>query len=167
MINSTPGSTEADSYVSVEYADAFVSAMIDGDGWPSVLSEKESALKEATRVIDEQFKWLGTLSNSSQSLGWPRTGFIDADGRAFASDAIPKRVKDATCNLAIFLLRNGGLEMSGSSLKGLKAGPISATFENNEIVAGVPKYIVTSLRGYGSFIGHSHGAAYSVDVLRC
>lgn len=167
MINSTPGSAEADSYVSVEYADAFVSAMIDGDGWPSVLSEKEAALKEATRVLDEQFTWLGTLSNSSQSLGWPRTGFTDPDGRVIASDAIPKRVKDATCNLAIFLLRNGGLNQSSSDLKGIKAGPITISYDRNEQVSGAPMYIARSLQGFGSFIGYSAGAVYSVGAVRC
>jgi len=167
MINSTPGSAEANSYVSVEYADAFVSAMIDSDGWPGVLSEKEAALKEATRVLDEQFTWQGSLSNVSQALAWPRSGFTDPDGRAIAADAIPKRIKDATCNLAIFLLRNGGLNQVSSDVRSIKAGPISIGFESNEQVSGVPKYVVKSLQGYGSYFGYTAGAAYAVGAVRC
>lgn len=166
-MNSVPGSPTADSYVSVEYADAFMSSIIDNVDWPDTLSEKEAALKEATRVLDEQFSWGCTLTDYSQALAWPRTGFTDPEGRPIASNTIPKRVMDATCNLALFLLQNGGLNQSSSDLRSLKAGPISIAYSENEQVSGVPMYIVKSLNGFGSYRGYTLGAVYSVGATRC
>lgn len=166
-MNSVPGSETADSYVSVEYADAFAMSIIDHADWPDTQPEKEAALKEATRVLDEQFSWSGSLTDYSQALAWPRTGFTDPDGRPIASNVIPKRVMDATCNLALYLLQNGGLNQSASDLRSLKAGPISIAYSENEQVSGVPMYIVKSLNGFGSYRGHTLGAVYSVGATRC
>ena len=167
MFNSAVGQPTSNSYVSVEYAEAYFVSTINSIGWPSDVADKQTALQEATRVLDEQFQWRGVIASDDQALGWPRKDFKDPNGRAVADNIIPKRVGDATCSLALFLLQNGGLSQTSVDVKGLKVGPIDLKFESNEGVSGAPQYLVKALLGYGNFIGHVNGAAYSVSAIRC
>lgn len=166
MFNSTVGQADSNSYVSVEQADEFFAASVNTTGWPTVLAEKQTALQEATRVLDEQFQWGGEIASDTQSLGWPRTGAYDHNARLIPSTIIPKRVADATCYLALFLVQNGGLSQDSIEVKGLKVGPLDLKFENKS-VTGTPPYIVKMLEFYGYYYGHATGGAYSVKALRC
>jgi len=167
MFDSTVGLSTSNSYVSVEYADAFFAASINSSGWPTVELQKEAALQEATRVLDEQFSWIGQIATETQALAWPRSGAVDPEGRPIAVDAIPKRVADATCSLALFLIQNGGVSKSGMNVKGLKVGPIDLKFESNETIVGTPPYIVQMLSKFGYYNGYTLSGVRSVDVIRC
>jgi hypothetical protein len=160
------GSSTANSYISVAEADVFFANTVGNSAWPSSGSNKEAALIEASRILDSQFKWNGFIANNDQALRWPRTDVYDADGRLLSAVSIPKLVKDATCNLAYFLLQNGGLNQSQSDLKGLKLGPIDLKFVEGQSVIGVPKYIVKSLQSIGQYEGFVEGSVYSVNAIR-
>jgi len=165
-MNSTAGDAAADSYVSLAYADSFFLASVSNDAWPATNPEKEASLIEATRILDSQFSWLGEISTDTQSLRWPRTGVYDVDGRLYPSNTIPKVLMDATCNLAYFLLQNGGLNQMQSAITGLKVGPIDLKFAEDESVIGVPPYVAKSLQSIGSYQGQMQGGVYSVNAVR-
>lgn len=167
MFDSTVGFSTANSYVSVEYADAFFAASVNSVSWPTVELQKQAALQEATRVLDEQFDWIGQIATTTQALAWPRSDAVDQEDRPIAIDVIPKRVADATCSLALFLIANGGLSKSGMNVKGLKVGPIDLKFEANETVVGTPPYIIQMLSKFGSYNGYTLNGVRSVDVIRC
>lgn len=165
MIN-TPGAVNADSYVSLAEAETFFSSSVNTVAWLVTDELKEAALIEATRLLDSQFNWFGTIASDSQALRWPRNLVVDADGRAILATAIPKAIKDATCNLAYFLLDSGGLTQTQSDVLGIKVGPIDIKFADGATTIGLPRFIARSLIGYGQFSGIIQGSAYSVDAIR-
>jgi hypothetical protein len=166
MLISDVGSSTANSYISVVEADVFFNSSVANTAWPASETSKEASLIEATRILDSQFKWVGSIASVEQALRWPRKDAYDADDRELSVLAIPKLVKDATCNLAYFLLQNGGLNQTQSDLKGLKLGPIDLKFSEGQSVIGVPKYIVKSLQTVGQYEGYVEGSVYSVNAIR-
>lgn len=165
-MNSTTGDAAADSYVSLEYANAFFASSVSNTAWPADDPKKEAALIESTRILDSQFEWAGDIASSSQALRWPRTGAYDLDGREYASNNIPKILKDAVCNYAYFLLQNNGLNQTQSPVKEVKIGPIDLKFSEDESVIGVPSFVVKSLQTIGSYFGQVQGSVYSVNAIR-
>jgi len=166
-MNSEIGHASADSYVSLEFANTFFTNSIDSSAWPVSDALKTASLIEATRILDSQFDWYGDIAvGSTQALRWPRINTYDMDGRLIAGDVIPKILKEAVCNLAYFLLQNGGLNQTQSDVKGVKVGPINLSFTPGESVVGVPKYVTKSLQSLGSFQGHVQGSVYTANALR-
>ncbi len=166
-MNSEVGHASADSYVSLEFANAFFENSIDNSAWPATDPLKSAALVEATRILDSQFDWYGDIAtDSAQALRWPRINAYDMDGRKIPSDIVPKILKEAVCNLAYFMLQNGGLNQTQSDVKGVKVGPIALTFTPNESVIGVPKYIAKNLQSLGAFQGHIQGSVYTANAIR-
>lgn len=165
-MNSVVGDPDANSYVDLTYANEFFANSVNSADWPTTDSPKETALIEATRLLDTQFDWVGFIATETQSLRWPRDEVYDMDGRLYADTVVPKLVKDATCNLAYFLIQSGGLTQSQSDLKSLKIGPIDLKFNEDLTVVGIPKFIAKSLQSLGQFQGVIQGSAYNVNALR-
>lgn len=166
MLNDDVGSNIANSYVSVADADIYFSQSVGNTAWPTSSSEKEAALIEATRILDSHFNWVGSIADNVQALRWPRINAYDIDNRAISPISIPKLVKDATCNLAYFLIQSGGLNQTQSDLKGLKLGPIDLKFNEGQSVIGVPKYVIKSVQSIGQYLGFVEGSVYSVNAMR-
>lgn len=80
----------ADSYVSLTFADGYFGAVSDGD-WTGDNSTKEAALVAATRYFDVRWKFYGSRSNKNNDLEWPR----DTD-----ATLIPVAVRRAVCEYA-------------------------------------------------------------------
>lgn len=166
MIQAIAGHIDANSYVDLTYADTFFLNSIGNDAWPAIDSEKEAALIESTRILDLLFDWVGLIATDTQALRWPRSDVLDMDGRPVDPAAVPKILKDATCNLAYYLIQNGGLNQAQSNLKGLKVGPIDLKFSEGKSVVGVPKFIIKSLQSIGLYEGFVEGSIYNVNAVR-
>lgn len=65
-------------------------------------SEKEHALKDATKFIDTQFKYRGEPETRMQALSWPRKNAFFDDGTPIRG--VPDAIKNATSHLAGFML---------------------------------------------------------------
>ncbi len=63
----------------------------------------QRAVLLATKIID-QFNFIGTVADVNQPLQWPRINAVNRNGQPIASNVIPGGIKDATCELAYFLL---------------------------------------------------------------
>src|SRR4051794_6221654 len=113
------GLANANSYASVADGDAYHEAHLYATAWTvSSTGNKEVALAMATRLIDEEFQFNGYRVSSSQALQWPRSMCPDPDapesavmlpllvlsGPYMASDKVPVRVVQATCEMARELL---------------------------------------------------------------
>ncbi len=164
MLISDVGSSTANSYVSLTEANDFFVNSVGSSAWPTSDSLKEASLIEATRILDSQFDWIGLIATNEQALRWPRLVAYDSDGRLLSE--IPALLKNAVCNLAYFLLQNGGLNQTQSDLKGLKLGPIDLKFSEGKSVIGVPKFIVKSLQSIGQYQGYVEGSVYTVNAVR-
>ena len=92
VVEDGTGLSNADSFVSVAYADTYFSTR-NVTGWAS-LTNKEALLIKATDYIEAVYSeaWKGTTLNDTQSLSFPR--IID-DATVY-----PDRLLKAVCELA-------------------------------------------------------------------
>lgn len=63
----------------------------------------QKAVLLASKIID-QLDFIGTVTDVNQPLQWPRINAVNRNGQPIASNVIPGGIKDATCELAYFLL---------------------------------------------------------------
>src|SRR3954447_19660411 len=119
IVEDGAGMADANSYASVADGDAYHDAHLYATGWAAATTpNKEKALAMATRLIDEEFQFNGFRVSSSQALQWPRMRCPDPDAAGspvilaampslepyVASDRVPVRVVQATCEMARELL---------------------------------------------------------------
>jgi hypothetical protein len=104
------GRSDANAYASLLDGDAYHDGHLYATAWTAASNaNKEKALVFATRLIDSQYQFNGTRSKSTQALQWPREDCRDPDadgwnGGTVASNAVPKAVVEATCEMARELL---------------------------------------------------------------
>ena len=118
-INTEIGGATANSYVSVASADDFLNAKENADIWRdmilnstgtlSMTTRKENLLKQATREIDNQFRYfsskyyMGSFGDTAnyQALQFPRSNTVDFEGTVI----IPEEVKYATYEQSFHILQ--------------------------------------------------------------
>jgi hypothetical protein len=111
----TAGSGSANSYVTRANASTYLDARLNVTVWTAASDEdKDRALISATRALDGA-PWIGFRASDTQALAWPRTYALKpdrpydtgSDDIYFATTTVPQAVQDATCELALELLRAG------------------------------------------------------------
>lgn len=166
-IEATPGSPDANSYATIEEADAYFATRIKGETWSEASEdEKAAGLITATRILDSlsvahrrlirngttQYnlvgrQWTGAPAMDDQVLAWPRSGMRSRIGRAIPADIIPKELKEATSELAWQLYLSDRTLDSEAVVQGISsvtAGSVSVSFKEN-IEAKILPDIVMSL----------------------
>jgi hypothetical protein len=120
-IVATAGSATANSFVTEAEMTAYCDARLNAAIWTADEAQV-AALIEATRDINLMvFK--GTRVTRVQALAWPRDWAINPDQPEveyignielmyFPNNAVPQRVKDATCELALQYLKQGGTDLA-------------------------------------------------------
>jgi hypothetical protein len=93
-LNATLGASDANSYVTLEEADAYFEDRMYSSSWDA-FSDQASLLISSSRMLDWHIKWKGAKSTSAQSMQWPRTGAVRPDGTEIGSDELPPEVKIA------------------------------------------------------------------------
>ena len=94
---------DTNSYISLEDANTYFADRLNSTTWDEATdTDKSKALIQATQIIDQK-DFLGYKSVRTQSLKFPRIGLI-YDGVDVDGSTVPKRVKDAVCELAIWCL---------------------------------------------------------------
>ena len=107
IVEDGTGLPNADSYVSVEFADSYFSAR-GVSGWVALTqSKKEQYLICATDFIDNIYQWHGKKLTTEQSLRFPRTNIKDYEGNDIVG--IPTCLKQAVCDAA--QLSSNGTEL--------------------------------------------------------
>lgn len=104
VVEDGTGKIDANSYLSVAEADAYVSAYLNDINWQKCNTEtKERALKAATVYLDGNYgySWVGYRKSTSQSLDWPRSEAIAPSGKTYLSTEVPTELKRAACELAV------------------------------------------------------------------
>lgn len=95
----------AESYVTVLECDAYHAAR-GNTAWTGTDAAKEAALRKAAAYLDghycNRFKGAKYLP-LEQSMQWPRVDVV-VDGYLIATTTIPRRLKDAQCELALIAL---------------------------------------------------------------
>lgn len=122
IVEDGSGLSTAESYVSVAECDTYFAAL-GNETWADV-ENKEAALRKATQYIDSQYRFRGDKGSIAQALSWPRFS-VEYDGYAFPANEIPKRLKSATCELALKSASADLLaDVSAQYAEEVKVGPI-------------------------------------------
>lgn len=134
-IDVTPGSPSAVAYASATEADAYFSARGVAT-WVGTVAAKEAALIRGASYLDRRYygQWIGVRTEDAQSMAWPRSWTVDADGYSYDADEIPTRLKEANFEAALLVITGVDLEPTISRGGGVKrtkakAGPAEAETE--------------------------------------
>jgi hypothetical protein len=129
----TVGASNANSYVTVNEADAYFADRLYASAWTGASSgDRAKALVTAARRLDQE-EFAGLKVTTTQGMKWPRYDAYDQDGNWYPTDAIPQAVKDGQCELALELLKGDLLaESETKNLTSLKAGPVELQFKDQQ-----------------------------------
>lgn len=148
------GLANADSFASVEAADAYWATRVSAAWAAATTSDKERALVLATDYLNDmtRFPYRGQKASYAQALQWPRTGATEFGGQAIPDSVVPHALVRAACYLAPKalsadlwpVLARGGLVASRS------VGPISISYRDDapphDVYLGVEAILGTLLR---------------------
>lgn len=142
-IIATPGAADANSYVTLAEADAYIDGRLNAATWVAATTDtKNRALVEASRDLSD-LPYVGTRVTLTQALAWPREYAINPDAPEFlekgeieelyfAETVIPQRVKDATCELAAQYVKAGTTDLAvtdaDANLTSKTVGPLSKSW---------------------------------------
>jgi len=102
----------ANSYLSKADATTY-HALFGNTTWNDRTDLQDVALIRATQAADIKFgeSYNGKLINSTQPLLWPRTTFVDSNGRTLAASVIHQELKDYVAEAALVFVNNPGIEV--------------------------------------------------------
>ncbi len=109
MIDATIAGENANSYVTLAFADAYFADTLEAERWVHWgYGTKEAALEVATALIDSANGLMGEpmtpgckeCGRGGQALRFPTDGDLDSDGKP----RIPDGIQYATCELALHVL---------------------------------------------------------------
>lgn len=99
IVEDGTGLTNADSYVSVAFADTYFSARGVSEWALLTQAKKEQALIKATDFIDNIYQWYGKKEFEHQALRFPRVDIQDYEGAEIKG--IPLCLKQAVCDASL------------------------------------------------------------------
>lgn len=160
-IDVTPGGENADSYCTVEHGDAYHATHLYASVWTgSTTARKESALKWATRLLDEQVEWNGEAATLVQSLRWPRVAALDREGSTYLDSAsIPTFLKNATAELARHLLAGDRTQERSIGLQSVTADTVEVVFDKHDLKPFLPPSVRSIVQPFGLVKGAGGGTA--------
>jgi hypothetical protein len=159
VVEDGSGLADSNSYVSeAEADDYFASHPFYSDNW-SDLGEPDRAnlLVAATAQLDTLIRWRGVIKSSTQALGWPRSLVVDDEGRLISDSVVPKKVKIATFEMAVFASRGDPFAApSSTGVDRVKVDVIEIQFSSaqnggSRVNAPVPAAALLALRGLGEY----------------
>lgn len=137
-LDPTVGGAAANSYASVDEADAYFATRLYSSAWTgltggSAADTKAQALITATRKIDT-LPWDGETAFLAQRLQWPRVGLYDRAGNAVLGTAIPDDIKTMVFETAIDLLtvgKDAGAVDPLANFSAIKIGSLALSLREN------------------------------------
>lgn len=120
--------SNAESYASVAQASSYLAAR-GLTAWEDV-EEKEVALRKATDFMTQTYRlgWKGLRVDPLQSLDWPRSGVLVAEGHLVSSTIVPHEVRVACIELALKVTVEDLNPDLTQQILSSKVGPISITY---------------------------------------
>lgn len=115
IVEDGTGLANAESYISVVDADAYIAAYKGADSTWDAATEatKEIAARVATQYLDGLYDWIGEKETSTQALDWPRVNAEDETGTLIAG--VPLAVEQATAE--VMFLNVGGTSLTNNTTK--------------------------------------------------
>lgn len=136
VLIATPGASNANSFGTRAEADAYFEGRGFVGAWTAlVAANKDIYLVWATRLLDRELQWAGSVTSTTQSLSWPRQDVLARNNQTFLdSTTVPQEIKEASFELALALCQrdltvDSSVESQG--IKAFSAGPVSFTFRDS------------------------------------
>jgi len=155
------GKSDANAYANAADGDAYHEGHLYATAWTgALLANKEAALVFATRLIDGQFQFEGVRVKETQALQWPREDCRDPDGAdVLDSDAVPRAVVNATCEMAReLLIADRTAAPPGEGLKYHNVGTEQTGYNKSDTRPIISHVAQAMLAKYGSLIKSRSGA---------
>ncbi len=171
VINATPKSTTANSFITLAAADAYLAThRLYSTAWSSVTDDdtRSTALIWATSILDASYDWYGFISLYEQILGWPRAGIWTKEGQYVNQDVIPVFLEHATAELAMALLTSDRTvlpEIFGKGFKEATVGPLRVVLDPQQVIPLIPPLIKLFLEPYGTLRGAASFAGAKISNL--
>lgn len=164
VLETGAGLTTANSYVSTtEAGDYFAVDRVFAATWDAYATQEE-LLQWASRVLDQKVRWRGAKSVAASGLRWPRQGMIDRDGNVVDDNVIPVQVKQATLEMAKYLLTNDPTTgQNVNYLKMLRVDVVELMWQDKTGQSTLPAIINEILVGFGSI---ANGGPRFVPILK-
>ena len=147
-----------DVYASLAQVNAWAAASLSADGWEKATdTRKETAIRQATRLLETLVRWRGEPATADQALAWPRASLTHpTTGAVLAHDTIPAELVYATAAFADALLVDDTSGPAESQPARIKAGSIALTFEDRPAGEAIPRHIANLLptEWVLSIVGH-------------
>lgn len=158
LVETGIGLTGATSYVSVAEAEDYFA--IDPNAADILAADLEQYLPWASRIIDQKTQWTGSKAVATSGLRWPRSGVYDKDDIRIESNVVPKAVKDATCEVARFLLTYNPASGTGvENLKRIAVDVVEIEYQDGIGQEDWPSIIAEILAPLGTFRSGGMGFA--------
>lgn len=143
----------ANSYVGLDEADRYLD--IDPRGGPKWAGleeeERERLLAYATRYIDENYIFAGRPTTREQELKWPRRGMTDIDGYHVADAVIPRELRHATAQLAVWLDANDPAgQGSETGIKRFRNEEVEMEWQDGHEFRELPNHVTRLLAAFGT-----------------
>ena len=161
------GLANANAYADVADGDAYHAGHLYASAWTAATSDQKAiALVMATRLIDAEYQFNGTRTTDGQALQWPRAKCPEPDDSVtLPSDAVPKAVVQATCEMArAVLVEDRTANPLGEGLKFTALGSSQTTFDKSDRRPVLTQLAQVMLAKYGSQISAKSGAVKLVRV---
>jgi hypothetical protein len=146
VVEDGTGKSDALSYVTRAEADMYHSHRQNAAWLALTHGQKEAAMVKATGYISQKYRmrFKGDRVRSTQSLDWPRNyveytdyAFVRQNGAQviggflfYPSDEVPKEIKDATCELALFAVSGSLFAEQGQSIKREKVDVLEIEYQD-------------------------------------
>lgn len=123
VVETGAGLSTANSYLTAAEALAILDVKPTQLAAFSALSaqDQDNYLIWASGWLDDYMDWKGYKTVEASALRWPRCGVYDCDGVAVGENTIPEQLKQATAELAVWLI-NSSAAGSGGNASNLPEG---------------------------------------------
>ena len=157
-LDATVGGESANSYVDEAYAYTYFQHHTSYSTWSEANSE--DLLVYATTLLDALVDWHGIVVTDTQALEWPRDLPDGSD-----EGIIPKLVKQATCEMALYLSTNDSV-VDDEKLKKISIGPIKLDFNVDDLYATLPPLVKAMVSKYGAIKSVSTNGIFTPRLQR-
>lgn len=165
--DSTPSSSVSNSYLSVQEADDYFGGRFGADKWATFSNtQKQQLLVTSTKQLDTAL-FGGRRSKQIQSLQWPRYALVDNDGYPISDTEIPNKVKEATCEMALWIWTEEDRLLSDTEILQVdtyKVGPIDIAVNKERIV--FPPKVEELLKSIGPSVLVDANTANTISAVR-
>lgn len=155
IVEDGSGVPNANSYVTVEEADDYLVQNIHvSEAWAALDTlTKQYLLSWASRYLDQHATWKGYPTFPTARLQWPRS-YVRVNGCLIDPHTIPQAIKDATIELARYLLENDLGDVRGQDgLERIKVDVVEIVFAQGYRLPKMPPELGWILKGYGTLVG--------------